>query len=78
MEENKVLIDLAVYNRLLLAEASNEYIKTALFDKDYIRLAYGGEELLFEPSVDIIKNLYPVDYNRCLNKLIAEKENKDV
>ena len=78
MQENKVLIDLDVYNRLLLAEANCELIKNALFDKSSARLSYGGEDLRFDPNAEVIKNLCPVEYHLAFEKLTNEKGGENV
>ena len=62
MEENKVLIDLARYDELLLAEMQLQLAKQILFNENNT-LTYDKKDVRFEIDKSQVKLVFPYDYN---------------
>ena len=62
MEENKVLIDLARYDELLLQETQLLLAKQILFNEKNT-LTYDKKDVRFEIDKSQVKLVFPCDYN---------------
>ena len=77
MEENKVLIDLKIYNELILAERDLQFAKQLLFNSSNT-LSYNKEGVYFNIDENLVKMLFPADYLVHYNNLYKKFEEKDV
>ena len=77
MEENKVLIDLKRYEKLILAEQDLQFAKQLLFNSSNT-LSYNKEGVYFNIDENSVKMLFSDDYLWHYNKLYENSGEKNV
>lgn len=73
MPENKVSLDLEVYEELLNAKSKLNFVRKIIFNKEN-RLSYNKEDISFSIDSPCVKLIFPEEYGTQLNELLRGEE----
>ena len=73
MPENKVSLDLEVYEELLNAKSKLNFVRKIIFNKEN-RLSYNKEDISFSIDAPCVKLIFPEEYGTQLKELLRGEE----